>query len=165
MLSEFEVGFAALLQEIIVKRLGRIDLLLKYSELECVHILFRGLVFGLFQRPLGMPNGLEPRLTWLHHVPNGGPRSKAAAGKLKAMGVVAGVPDIFLPVAAREFHGLYIELKAPGATLSPAQGACIAALANQGYNVGIYIGWLAAARHLCWYLDRDDLARQLGGTP
>src|SRR5262245_39127498 len=52
LLGEFEIGFAALLQEIPVKRLGRIDLLLKYPVLERVHILFRGFVFGVLQRPI-----------------------------------------------------------------------------------------------------------------
>ena len=105
---------------------------------------------------------VEPRLAWLHHTPNGGKRSKAAAGRLKAMGVVAGIPDVCLPVPARGFYGMYIELKAPGETPSPAQQACMAGLTAQGYNVTLHTRWVTAAQHLCWYLDRADLARQLG---
>lgn len=60
------------------------------------------------------------------HVPNGGGRSKAEAGILKAMGVLAGMPDLFVlgPRSANTLHGhgLYaqdapvliaIEFKAP----------------------------------------------------
>ena len=36
----------------------------------------------------------KPWLVW--HTPNGGGRSKAEAGILKAMGVVAGMPDLFV---------------------------------------------------------------------
>jgi hypothetical protein len=39
-------------------------------------------------------------------IPNGGQRSRAAAGRLKAEGVSAGVPDLFVPV-----WGLWIEMK------------------------------------------------------
>lgn len=36
----------------------------------------------------------KPWITW--HTPNGGGRSKAEAGILKAMGVLAGMPDLFV---------------------------------------------------------------------
>ena len=39
-------------------------------------------------------------------IPNGGGRSKAAGGRLKAEGVSAGVPDLFVPA-----WGLWIEMK------------------------------------------------------
>ena len=39
-------------------------------------------------------------------IPNGGQRSRAAAGRLKAEGVSAGVPDLFVPA-----WGLWIEMK------------------------------------------------------
>lgn len=44
------------------------------------------------------------------HVPNGGGRSKAEAGVLKAMGVLAGVPDLIVIGPAKV---IAIELKAP----------------------------------------------------
>lgn len=52
-----------------------------------------------------------PELEMLYHIPNGGLRSKTEAARFKAAGVKAGVPDICLPVARGEYHGLYIELK------------------------------------------------------
>lgn len=59
---------------------------------------------------------LDPAF-WFH-VPNGGNRSKAEGGKLKAQGAKAGVPDclIFWPGMV-----LAIELKPPGKYMSPAQ--------------------------------------------
>ncbi|KKK91125.1 hypothetical protein LCGC14_2716110 [marine sediment metagenome] len=44
------------------------------------------------------------------HVPNGEKRSKATAGKLKAMGVKPGVPDIFILYGSLTY---FIELKRP----------------------------------------------------
>lgn len=43
--------------------------------------------------------GRYPELALLHHIPNGGTRSKSEAGRFRAEGVKAGVPDICLPVA------------------------------------------------------------------
>lgn len=52
-----------------------------------------------------------PALKLLHHIPNGGSRNKGEASKLKRMGVLAGVPDLHLPVARAGYNGLYIEMK------------------------------------------------------
>ena len=62
-----------------------------------------------------------PALGLLFHVPNGGKRSIAEAARFRRMGVKAGVPDLVLPVARGQYHGLYIELKAHGGTASPNQ--------------------------------------------
>lgn len=55
---------------------------------------------------------------YLIHVPNGGHRSAAEAGIFKAIGVRAGVADLFLHLPVRRPDeiraGLWIELKAPG---------------------------------------------------
>lgn len=47
----------------------------------------------------------------LIHVPNGGFRNAAAAGRFKAEGVVAGVSDLVLFVPNRKYHAFFIELK------------------------------------------------------
>ena len=52
-----------------------------------------------------------PELAWLFAIPNGGHRSKAQAGKLKAEGVRKGVADLCLPVARHGYNALYIEMK------------------------------------------------------
>ena len=69
-------------------------------------------------------------------IPNGGPRSKIAGGKLKAEGVVAGVPDLFIP----EWR-LFIEMKrAKGGVVSEAQSIQMAELKRIGYNCRICRG-------------------------
>lgn len=56
------------------------------------------------------------------HTPNGGLRSKREAAKLKAMGTLAGIPDLFVYYAGK-LHG--IEVKAPKGILSSHQGDTI----------------------------------------
>jgi hypothetical protein len=47
----------------------------------------------------------------IYSIPNGGQRNKIVAAKLKAEGVMSGVPDIHIPVPNRFYHGMYIEMK------------------------------------------------------
>lgn len=60
----------------------------------------------------------DKRVIW-GHIPNGGARSKSEGGRLKAMGVLPGAPDLFfvLPDASIAF----IELKAPDGVQSAPQ--------------------------------------------
>ena len=94
-----------------------------------------------------------PELALLFHIPNGGGRSKAEAGRLKAEGVKAGVPDLFLPVSRDGYHGLFIELKRQaGGRVSDEQKEWIQELRDQGYRVEVCKGWEAAAGVLKNYL-------------
>ena len=52
-----------------------------------------------------------PALDYMFAVPNGGLRNIAVAKKLKAEGLKAGVPDVYLDYAVNPYHGLRIELK------------------------------------------------------
>lgn len=98
--------------------------------------------------------GAHPELKLLLHIPNGGTRSKAEAGKFKAMGVKSGVPDLFLPVARGGFHGLWIELKrADGGKTQAAQHGWIAALKGQGYEAVVCHGWMEASEKIMKYLN------------
>lgn len=47
---------------------------------------------------------------WFHPA-NGGRRNLIEGAKFKRMGVKKGVPDIFMPVPRKDYHGLVIELK------------------------------------------------------
>lgn len=64
-------------------------------------------------------------------VPNGGHRHPSVAAKMKATGVVKGVPDLFVPAWT-----LWIEMKrAKGGVVSPEQKKMIKALESVGYCV------------------------------
>ena len=94
-----------------------------------------------------------PELELLYHVPNGGKRDKATATALKRQGVKAGVPDLVLPVARCGYHGLYIELKAPGGSVQKSQKEFIKRLGQQGYLAVICYGWQDTVQLIGNYLD------------
>ncbi len=91
-------------------------------------------------------------------IPNGGLRHKATATRLKAEGAKSGVPDIFLPVARNNCHGLFIELKRPKSEgknkgiVSQKQNEWIDKLREQGYGACSCEGWIAARDVLVQYL-------------
>lgn len=60
----------------------------------------------------------------------GGARAWA---KLKAAGAKAGFPDIFLPVARHNYHGLFVELKCGRNKPSDKQVEWLDRLQEQGY--------------------------------
>jgi hypothetical protein len=97
----------------------------------------------------------EPRLELAFHVPNGGLRNKGVAGELKAMGVRPGVPDVLLPIAARGYIGLAIELKAGTNTTSDLQDRWLGRLRDCGWYADYYHGWVKVAQVICWYLNRS----------
>ena len=74
-----------------------------------------------------------PELELLMAIPNGGARHITVARKLKAEGVRAGVPDLFLPVMRYGFGGLWIEMKSGTGRLTPEQKQWIKRLRAQGY--------------------------------
>jgi len=64
-------------------------------------------------------------------IPNGGGRSMAQGAALKAEGVTAGVPDLFVPA-----WGLWVEMKrSTGGVVSPVQRDWIAYLEGIGHRV------------------------------
>lgn len=104
-----------------------------------------------------------PGLFLLHAIPNGGKRSKGTAGRLKAEGVLAGIPDLFLPVSIGEYHGFYLEMKTETGDLTPSQKIIIPHLLDQGYQVGVFRSWVSAARGIIEYyqIDRRSNANKL----
>ena len=103
-----------------------------------------------------------PELGLLLHIPNGGWRGKAEAGRFKAMGVRPGVPDIFLPVARGGKHGLWIELKRRrGGHVSPDQQRWIEDLQRQGYAAQVCYGWDEAREAIKEYLGASLTGRML----
>lgn len=100
-------------------------------------------------------SGAHPELRWLYHIPNGGKRCAATAGRLKAEGVKSGVPDLCLPVPRGGYHGLYIEMKRErGGGTSENQDIWLEFLARQGYAAAVCNGWEAASKTLLEYLEK-----------
>lgn len=93
-----------------------------------------------------------PELKLMYHVPNGGQRSRATAGRLKAEGVKSGVPDVCLPVARGGYHGLYLELKVKPNKPTENQIIWIDALNAQGYKAVVCYGWRECAEQIENYL-------------
>lgn len=104
-------------------------------------------------------------------IPNGGFRHSREAARLKAQGVLKGVPDIFiaLPITIKiqtgeyifqykHYHGVFIEMKAPivagkpKPVVSKSQKERIALLEKAGYFCPIAYGWLEAKQYLEWYV-------------
>jgi len=104
-----------------------------------------------------LSEGRYPELKLMHHIPNGGHRNKVVAVKLAAEGVKRGVPDICLPVARNEYHGLYIELKrTKGGSVSAEQKAWIATLKEQGYLAVVCRGCREAISAIEDYLGGEE---------
>lgn len=94
-----------------------------------------------------------PELSLLHSIPNGGKRNIREAARLKKEGALAGVSDIFLPVARGDYHGLYIELKVKGGKLSDHQKWWIEETTKQGYYSTVCFGWVEAKGVIEGYLE------------
>ncbi len=81
--------------------------------------------------------GKYPEILLLHAIPNGDFRGWGVGVKLKAEGVIPGVPDLCMPVARGGFHGFYMELKKSGGKVRDEQWEFMEALHAQGYFVRV----------------------------
>lgn len=96
---------------------------------------------------------------WVRFAPSrmsGGHRNKSEAVNLKRQGVKAGVPDICLPVARGQYHGLYIELKYGNNKPSQKQLEWIAGLRAEGFAACVCYGWRKAADVITYYLSLNN---------
>ena len=116
--------------------------------------------------------GTMPELDLLFAIPNGGLRNMRVAVKLKAEGVKAGVPDLFLPVSrsgfygeldlwsATRFNGLFIEMKVGKNKPTKSQKEWHEALRLQGYAVEVCYGWEQAKKTITTYLHNGYKQKQ-----
>lgn len=86
------------------------------------------------------------------HIPNGSYKSFTARRIFQAIGLKAGVPDVFLPVASNGHHGLWIEFKTKTGRVSDAQKAWLERLEAQNYRVIVCRSWWEAANATLEYL-------------
>ena len=82
-----------------------------------------------------------PELQLLFAIPNGGQRHPAVARKLRDEGLKPGVPDLCLPVARGNYHGLFIEMKVGRNKPTASQSQWIRELCRQGYRVEVCYGY------------------------
>ncbi|MCL2579347.1 MAG: VRR-NUC domain-containing protein [Oscillospiraceae bacterium] len=98
--------------------------------------------------------GRHPALRLMFAIPNGGSRAggKIEGAHLKAQGVRAGVPDVFIAAPIGCFHGLFIELKAEGGRVQENQREWLTALSAAGYRAIVCYGFEQAKNEIEQYL-------------
>jgi hypothetical protein len=87
-------------------------------------------------------------------IPNGGARHIVTAVKLKAEGVLAGVPDLFLMAAKGEWHGMFIEMKAKSGNVSDKQKEFMEAANAMNYKTVVCYGFDEAKTAITNYLQQ-----------
>jgi hypothetical protein len=101
-----------------------------------------------------------PALKNAFAIPNGGHRHIAVATKMKAEGVKAGVPDIFLAVPMNYettfTAGLFIEMKSGKNKTTPAQNEWISRLEKAGYLCVVCYSFEEAQREILAYLELEE---------
>lgn len=101
----------------------------------------------------------HPLAKLIFAVPNG-THIKSHQGRTKAKreGLKSGVPDLFLPISRGGFNGLFIEMKKPKCSKSPAgkvsvnQSKWLSDLSEQGYLAVVCTGWDSARETIESYL-------------
>ena len=88
----------------------------------------------------------------LFAIPNGGRRDLITAAILKAEGVRAGAPDLFLAVPRGGYAGLFIELKTACGRVREEQKEFHARLIGAGYWATVARGWDQARQEIEGYL-------------
>lgn len=111
---------------------------IQWFEANCRDV--KGLLFAV-------PNGA--------HLAGNAKRRMAQVSSLKAEGLRTGVPDLILPVARGEYHGLAIEMKRQkGGTLSEPQRRWREKLTEQGWLSVVCLGAESAIEVLEKYLEK-----------
>lgn len=91
---------------------------------------------------------------YFYHVPNGGGRSRAEGGALKAQGVRPGQPDYNLDLPLAGYHGMRLEIKREdGAKPTADQLEILVRLEKAGYFCLAAWGLEDAQRSVSRYLD------------
>ena len=96
--------------------------------------------------------GRHPELANLFAIANGGRRDGATGARLKAEGVLAGVPDLFLACPRGAYAGLFVEMKVKPNRPTEKQLEVMENLRRQNYAVLVCYGWEQARDAILEYL-------------
>jgi hypothetical protein len=105
----------------------------------------------------------HPELRWLHSTQGGARVSPRVAARLKAEGMKAGPPDLFLDVPRPPYAGLRIELKRPGSKGKPkgrvtdTQAEWLDHYQQAGFAAIACWGWEQAAQTIVRYLKGEPI--------
>lgn len=84
------------------------------------------------------------------------PNGQFRKGQRMEPGLRPGVPDLFLPVARRGYHGMFLELKVGNNPLGNEQAVWLNRLTNQGYFCHVARDSVVAViGALEWYLEGE----------
>ena len=70
----------------------------------------------------------------IYAIPNGGKRNPREAIRLKAEGVLPGIPDLAIAEPIGPYHGCYIEMKTKKGKVSGDQNSLMIKLESKGYK-------------------------------
>ena len=84
--------------------------------------------------------------------PNGGKRHISVAAKLKRTGALAGMPDLMIPCAKGDYHGMFIEMKLPNNYPTKKQKEIISKLSTEGYYCIVCKAFEDFQKEVNWYL-------------
>jgi hypothetical protein len=71
---------------------------------------------------------------------------------MKAEGMRRGIPDLFLPLARHNYHGMFIEMKAERGRLTPEQKDFLAFANEAQYIYLVCYGADEAIEQIKWYV-------------
>lgn len=92
----------------------------------------------------------------LFAIPNGAKRDIITGSRLKAEGVVAGIPDLFLAYPKQSYNGLFIELKTETGKLRKSQKEILTRLNDAGYHAVVAYGYEEAKKVIRMYLEQEQ---------
>lgn len=86
-------------------------------------------------------------------IPNRGKRTAWQGEKERALGLTAGVSDLFLARPNLTFHGFWIEMKRRGKKPTDLQNEWMVRMRCEGYKAEYYDDWEKAKLNIIYYLD------------
>ncbi len=85
-----------------------------------------------------------------------GQRSARNGARMKAEGMRAGTPDMFVAVPRGKYHGAWLELKTEVGRPTPAQKDMLRRLDQQGYAASVAYGYDDAVRFIEAYMRGEE---------